>query len=177
MTRPLRPCTSSVSAPASDMARSLALRVRGGGGGGASTGNERRRRRRREKRQKKTTGEKRETRLGRQKVTTHLSDEYPIPVYRRRHTDATNGENEIYGGNSIRPADDEKNINATHCTNDNRVHAHGRPRTAHVIRIRKIITTLENHTCPWCVYAIPFFPINFGRVIRRAHSPIISRRL
>lgn len=28
---------------------------------------------------------------------------YPIPVYRRRHTDATNGENEIYGSNSIRP--------------------------------------------------------------------------
>jgi len=142
------------------MARSLALRVRGGG---SLTGNGRRRPRRRQ-----TAGEKRETRLGRQKVTTHLSDEYPIPGYRRRHTDATNGENEIYS-NSIRPryAERTRKILSQHTAKrQSRTRTHGRPRTALAIRIRKIITTLENHTCP-CVY----MQYPFSNKFRSSNTP------
>lgn len=54
--------------------------------------------------------------------------------------------------------------NARH--NNNRVHAHGRPRTALVIRIRKIITTLENHTCP-CVY----MQYPFSNKFRSSNTP------
>jgi len=101
-----------------------------------------------------TTGEKRESRLGRQKVTTHLSDEYLIPGYRRRHTDATNGENEIYS-NSIRPRT-RKILTQHTAQRQSRTRTRS---TAH--STRNSYTKNNNNTrksyVPVCVYAIPFF--------------------
>lgn len=144
------------------MARLLALRVRGGG---PLTGNERQQPQRRRRRQ--TAGEKRETRLGQQKVTTHLSDEYSIPGIgggtRTPRTEKTKSTVIRFGRSTL--SGRRKYYNNAR-QNDDGVHEHGKPRTALAIRTRKIITTLENHTCP-CVY----MQYPFSNKFRSSNTP------